>query len=116
MLDILVQCHFLLQPSLSPEIPLLHSHLDAFGIFTLGPSLFSDVAAHVGKQLLHFTRSRSCWPEGENISYLCTLYSQNITAVSPLGYSRKRCWINRSSHGIVVPFSKPGSTGKSAEI
>lgn len=52
----------------------------------------------------------------KNISYLCTLYSQNITAVSPLGCSRKRCWINRSSHGIAVPFSKPRSTGKSAEI
>lgn len=65
MSDVLVQCHFCLQPSLSPEIPLLHSHLVAFGIFTLGPSLFSDVAAHVGEQLLHFTQSRSCWPEGK---------------------------------------------------
>lgn len=71
--------------SLPPRIPLLHSDLDAFGIFALGPRVCSNVAAHVRQQLLHFTQSRSRLPGGENISYLGASYSQHVTSVKSFG-------------------------------
>ncbi|PKU30128.1 laminin subunit hypothetical protein [Limosa lapponica baueri] len=69
--------------------PLLHSLLDAFGIFALGPKPCSNVAAHVQQQLLHFTQSRSHLG-GENISYLGASYSQHITSAKPFGIQQDK--------------------------